>query len=102
LGGTYDPSSHDELMDLLKKDLLPRDKEVSLQYGYFFSSYGIPFKHYKPEDFAHGTFLGKKVEFTTTFRLQLSRLIFHNKKFAALSEKLLLRYRERVLNQYRP
>jgi hypothetical protein len=89
-------------MDLLKQDLLPLDKEVALQYGYFFSSYGIPFKHYKPEDFAQGTFLGKKVEFTNTLRLQLSRLIFHNKKFAALSERLLFRYRERVLNQYRP
>lgn len=102
LGGTYDPATHNELMDLLKQDLLPLDKEVALQYGYFFSSYGIPFKHYKPEDFAQGTFLAKKVEFTNTLRLQLSRLIFHNKKFAALSERLLFRYRERVLNQYRP
>jgi hypothetical protein len=59
LGATYNPSSHDELMKLLlDTELQPLSSEGSLMYGYFYSSFGIPFQRYTPKDFFAGTFNG--------------------------------------------
>jgi Capsule polysaccharide biosynthesis protein len=61
LGATYNPNSHDELIDLLLDDnLLPKSIEGVLMYGYFYSSFGIPFQHYDPKDFFSGTFNGRE------------------------------------------
>jgi hypothetical protein len=100
LGGTYDPATHEELIQLLQQDLPPLDREVSLKFGYFFSTFGLPFKHYEAEDFSKGRFLGKDVTHTNTGRLKFSQFVFHNQTFPTLSEKLRFRYRDHVLNKY--
>jgi hypothetical protein len=62
LGSTYNPESHEELMALVMQDNLPlKPIEGSLQYGYFYNSFGIPFTHYQPRDFFGGTFDGQEL-----------------------------------------
>jgi hypothetical protein len=56
----YMPKTHKELIDLLlNKDLLPKDKLGCLIYGYYYSSFGIEFNYYKPEELKSGKFKGK-------------------------------------------
>jgi hypothetical protein len=64
LGGTYNPSSHEELLSLLREDLEPKDRLPAIRYGYYMNSYGIPFRHYEAEDFAHGRFRGRDLNST--------------------------------------
>jgi hypothetical protein len=59
LGATYNPSSHDELMTMLRADLPPKDKTPALMYGYYFNSFGTPFKYYKPLGMTKGEFKGQ-------------------------------------------
>jgi len=61
LGGTYNPKSHKELIDLLLARLPPKTREAALMYGYYFSSYGIPYRHYKPTDFGEGEFKDRNI-----------------------------------------
>jgi hypothetical protein len=62
LGGTYNPSSHEEVIELLKADLPPKDKEAALVYGYYLKTFGVPFRYYRATDLLQGEFNGKKVE----------------------------------------
>jgi hypothetical protein len=62
LGSVYTPQSHNELIELLfNKDLLPKDKEGTLKYAYFYNSYGQPFKYYKASTFFGGRFKGQQL-----------------------------------------
>lgn len=62
LGGTYNPSTHAELMDLLRADsLAPKDLEAALMYGYDMSVNGIPFKHFEPTGAGTGRFRGSEL-----------------------------------------
>lgn len=56
LGGTYNADSHQQLIDLLKQDLQPKHVEPALMYGYYISTFGIPFNYYKAESFDKGKF----------------------------------------------
>lgn len=59
LGGTYNPSSHEELIKLLLNNKLPlKDKFPAIMYGYHMNTYGIPFKYYKAEGVGSGKFKG--------------------------------------------
>lgn len=58
LGVTYNPSSHGELVRLLMTTLEPMDKLPAIMYGYYWNTYGIPFKYYKAEGFGCGKFKG--------------------------------------------
>ncbi len=44
-GGTYQPASHDEFIELLLQPLKALDKTAALMYGYFWSTYGTPLKY---------------------------------------------------------
>lgn len=57
----YKPSSHKELIGLLKENLQPKNRENALKYGFWESERGIPFKYFKPIGFRGGKFLGKRV-----------------------------------------
>jgi hypothetical protein len=61
LGGTYNPKSHEELVSLLLADLEPKDKTAALMYGYYWNTYGIPFKYYEPLGMTDGKFKGQKL-----------------------------------------
>jgi hypothetical protein len=74
LGATYNPDSHEQVLEMLLRDSLPpKDKTGSLQYGYFFNTFGIPFKRYKAHDFYGGTFNGR-VPFANRWLFRLNTL----------------------------
>jgi hypothetical protein len=62
LGATYNPRSHEELMELLVARLPPKDKEPALMYGYYMNTYGLPFHYFTARDIFEGEFKGQKVE----------------------------------------
>ncbi len=102
LGSSYDPSSHEELVELIKSDLEPKSKEKALMTAYFFGTFGIPFKHYQPEDFGLGKFKGKYIKADDGLRYKLIKTIYHNSKFPKLSEWLRLRLREKLTQRFLP
>jgi hypothetical protein len=59
LGGTYNPGSHEELISLLKADLPPKNKTAALVYGYYFNTFGIPFRYFRATGVAAGRFKGQ-------------------------------------------
>ena len=63
LGGTYNPASHDELLNLLTQPLPPKPIEPALRYGYFFETFGYPFKYFKAESYHTGTFKGRHLSY---------------------------------------
>jgi hypothetical protein len=68
LGGVYIPRSHDELVNLLHKDLPPKEKSPALIYGFYWKTFGTPFKHYKPTSWFNGTFKGVSIRPNKIFR----------------------------------
>jgi hypothetical protein len=62
LGSNYIPTTHEEVMALLRqRHLAPMPKEGAIKYGYYTNSFGIPFKHFEPEGFVEGKFKGVEV-----------------------------------------
>jgi hypothetical protein len=61
LESTYNPQTHEELVNLIQQELPPKDKEGALKYGYFLNSYGIPFKYYSPQSIFVGKFKDQSV-----------------------------------------
>jgi hypothetical protein len=100
MNGTYDPKSHDELIALLTAELDPKPLEIALKFGYFFGTFGVPFEHYKPEDFGKGKIKGVSLEPTDGLKFKAINWLYHNKKFSAFSEKLRLRDREKNLQRF--
>ncbi|MCG8583662.1 MAG: hypothetical protein MI757_03025 [Pirellulales bacterium] len=68
LGATYNPATSDELMDLLRVDLPPRDIEPALMYGYFLATFGTPYKHFESDGFLDGRFHGNLLSKTSVSR----------------------------------
>jgi len=66
LGGTYNPGSHEELIALLHAPLSAKDKTAALMYGYYWNSYGLPFKYYEALGMNDGRFKGKRILPTPT------------------------------------
>lgn len=62
LGGTYNPKNHEELMEFLTGDLKPKDKKPALMYGYYFNTFGTPYRYFKPTDNIEGKFRGKYLQ----------------------------------------
>ncbi|MEZ5173282.1 MAG: hypothetical protein R2850_07185 [Bacteroidia bacterium] len=99
MGSTYDPESHEEMMELILRKLEPKDKLAALQFGYFFSSFGIPYQYYEAKDFGTGTFRSHSLGFKPDLQYKLISWLFGNIKAGNLSERLRLRLREKVLNR---
>jgi hypothetical protein len=78
----YIAKSHDNLIELIKADLKPKDKKGAIKYGLWESSRGIPFKYYKPDGFFEGKFLGKNLKFSKgeKFQKQLKAIKKYLKK----------------------
>jgi hypothetical protein len=49
LGSTYNPTSHAELMDLLRRPLDPKPIDGAIDYGFYSMRFGTTFKYVKPE-----------------------------------------------------
>lgn len=61
LGATYNPQTHQELMELIEADLQPTDREKAIIYGYYRSQEGIEFKYYTASGLHEGKFKGVKI-----------------------------------------
>jgi hypothetical protein len=62
LGGTYNPNTHEELIEFLKADLEPKGKEAALMYGYYMKIFGIPFKYFRATDVCKGEYKGEVIQ----------------------------------------
>jgi hypothetical protein len=102
LGGTYEPHTHQELIELLKQDLEPKPKEKALMFAYFFGTFGIRFKHYEPEDFGIGKFRKKYITSENDLKLKLTKAIYESVVFPKFSEWLRIRKRDKLIQRYLP
>lgn len=59
-GGTYQPASHQEFIEMLLQPLPALDKTAALMYGYFWSTFGTPLKYVTHEN-GEWLFKGKKL-----------------------------------------
>jgi len=58
----YQPCSEDELEALLAlRPIPPKDQKHCLPYGFYYSTFGELFEHYRPVSLSEGTFLGKRL-----------------------------------------
>jgi hypothetical protein len=62
LGATYNPDTHEELIQLLRANLAPKSRESALMYGYYMKTFGRPFRHFQAEGIHKGRFKGKTIE----------------------------------------
>lgn len=62
LGVTYNPANHQELVEMVRGELKPKDKLGALKYGYYMKTFGIEFKYYQPERLYHGRFMGTYIK----------------------------------------
>ena len=62
LGATYNPASHEELVEMVKAPLPPKDKEGALMYGYFMRTFGLPYRYVTATEVYAGKFKGRLVE----------------------------------------
>jgi hypothetical protein len=56
LGATYNPTTHEELVEMLLADLPPKSREGALKYGYYELAKGVRHEYYQPETPFRGTF----------------------------------------------
>jgi len=82
----YKPSTHDEVINLIKSNLEPISKDDVYKYGYYHSTFGIKFKYYEPINLAYGKFLGKYIKCSR--RIKLYNFINHILKIIILKNKL--------------
>ena len=61
LGATYNPSSRDELLQLLVNKLEPKTNEGALRYAYYFATFGQPFRFYRASSYSKGLFKGHRI-----------------------------------------
>lgn len=73
LGVTLHPRSSNELKALLASDKLPVERERTIPYGYYMSTFGTKFLHYVPETLFKGKFMGVDLHGVTERRLQWLR-----------------------------
>lgn len=67
VGATYNPQTHEQIIELLAKPLVPKPRDGAYQYAYLLATLGRPFKYYRPEDHLRGKFNGNSM--TASFPL---------------------------------
>jgi hypothetical protein len=61
LNCTYNPNTHEEVVDLLKSNLSPKNIEGSLKYAYWLMEGGVPYKYFEPDTLYSGKFMGEQL-----------------------------------------
>lgn len=74
LGGNYTPSTHEELMRMLRSDLEPKDPEPALMYGYYCATMGRPYRYFRGTGLVEGTFKGRTIRPGPLARLAMNVL----------------------------
>lgn len=57
----YQPRSHEELIDMLSTDLVPKPIDGARKYGYYMNSFGTEYKYWVPQTFESGTYRTRRV-----------------------------------------
>lgn len=100
LGGTYNPKSHCELVSMIKADLPPLGNEPALMYGYYFKTFGYPFKFYRPISVVNGEFKGRRIQVPRS-RLSLAWERTQDAWRYLQAVVFILRTRQRVTGRWR-
>jgi hypothetical protein len=61
LGGTYNPSSHEEAVEMLLCSLPPRGREAAINYAYYQKTHGVNFIYAHATEVYKATFKGKQL-----------------------------------------
>lgn len=70
LGCCYMPKSHEEVIDLIRSDIQPKDKMGALKFSYRYMKNGIPYKKYKPLGITKGEFMGEQLKVEPSKKLE--------------------------------
>ena len=62
LNVTYNPQTHEELIQLLTAELKPKPRENTLAYGLMELNWGVPYKWFKADGFFSGFFMGARIK----------------------------------------
>ena len=62
LGVTYNPRTHEELLDMIGSTLPAKKREDALMYGYYMYTFGIPFQYFEATDIFEGKFRGSRIQ----------------------------------------
>jgi hypothetical protein len=80
LGGTYNPSTHEELISMLAASLEPMPREAALKFGYHVLRVGIEHKYYQPETAFRGRFKGHDLDESASLGWRLIRYFAKKQK----------------------
>lgn len=61
LAGTYNATDHDDLVRLLREPLEPLPDTAALKYGFYWYTFGIPYRYYEPSGVFAGRYRGRRV-----------------------------------------
>ena len=94
-GVTYNPASHEELIELMRQELAPRLVEPALAYAYFWPQFGVPFKYFVSDGFYSGRFKGVRIRPTKValMRIGLLRLVDHRRVLRHIRRSATKRFR---------
>lgn len=56
------PSTHNEVIELIKSTISPSDRNEALKYGFWANTFGEKFKYYHPLNLVEGKFQGVKIK----------------------------------------
>ena len=98
LGATYNPRTHEELICMAVRNLEPKDKTGALMYGYFYNTFGIPYKYYTPTGLCEGLFKGVPIKPKPTV---WNQVVFRIRTFLPYRWFFMLITRVRVMRNFR-
>jgi len=100
LGSAYEPSSHEELMSLLRSNPPALDKTGAKMYGNYFLESGIPYKYYKAENFFSGTFNGYRLTRKSTLWSKTIEWFFQHNLMKPLSQRIYAKIKARRIHKF--
>ena len=66
LNCAYEPCTKENLETLLSRNLiLPKPKENTFPFGYYYTLFGMPYIYYKPETLFKGKLLGRRLKYSS-------------------------------------
>jgi hypothetical protein len=86
LGGTYQPTTHIETLQLLKQNLAVQSRQGALMYGFWLQTFGIPFEYFQASGLFDGTFKGHVLYARPGKKTLLTRVKNKLKKVSQLFE----------------
>jgi hypothetical protein len=99
LGSNYEPRSHEELIEMLGKDLIPLNIEGAEKFGVFSATFGTKYKHYTAIDFAEGHFKNKKIESKKLIKYNFLTFFYKNITLFNFSEIMHWKLKEKIRNK---